>query len=373
MKGVIEKGSLQTKGGKYYAVFNIVKPDGKKSTKWISTGCAVPKEKKKAERFLKAKELEYDVMESSEGPEDDGLIMGSIGSSVGQAIVPVLTPTGQLMYAQNIQVQQPTETPFYSYIQTWLKRKKADSSIDVITYEQYESLCENHLVPYFKKKKCTLETINYRNIQEYIDFEAKCGNKKTKTGLSPKTIGTLKKVSSQIFKTARRDKLITDNPCEFVNVPKQIKSERNILTLEQMQKFFSCIKSEKIYPIIYITTVYGLRRSEVLGIMWDSIDYEKMTVTIKHTVVQGKKLYKKDSTKNESSHRTYPMSSEIKEIFLSLKREEEDNKKRYGKGYINNDYVFKWENGEIIKPDYLNKKLNELLKKMICLTFGFMI
>ena len=50
----------------------------------------------------------------------------------------------------------------------------------------------------------------------------------------------------------------------------------------------------------------------MLGIKWDSIDYENMTVTIKHTVVQGNNLYEKDSTKNESSYRTYPMSEEIK-------------------------------------------------------------
>lgn len=208
-----------------------------------------------------------------------------------------------------------------------------------------------------------LESIDYKAIQDFIDLEAKCGNKLNNKGLSPKSLGILKKTLSQIFKSARRDKLISDNPCEFVKTPKQIKREPNILTLEQLQVLLENIKDENVYPIIYLTSVYGLRRSEVLGIKWDSIDYENMTVTIKHTVVQGNNLYEKDSTKNESSYRTYPMSEKIKEIFLRQKKREEENKQKFGKNYISNDYVFKWDNGEIIKPDYVSKKLGELLEK----------
>lgn len=151
------KGSLQVKGDKYYAVFNIKKTDGKKSTKWINTGFIAPREKKKAEKFLKAKEVELDSK-----PIIDEFAINSENNLSNQPVISLLTPNGQIMFAQNVAVQPKSETLFYVYIQDWLKSKKTNSSIDVVTGEQYEIVCNNHLIPYFKKKKACLNQLIIR-------------------------------------------------------------------------------------------------------------------------------------------------------------------------------------------------------------------
>lgn len=64
--------------------------------------------------------------------------------------------------------------------------------------------------------------------------------------------------------------------------------------------------------LVYITLYYGWRRSEVLGLKWDAIDFESNTISIKHVVVKNKTLVAKDSTKTYSSRRTlkiFPRSS----------------------------------------------------------------
>ena len=88
-----------------------------------------------------------------------------------------------------------------------------------------------------------------------------------------------------------------------------------------------------------------------------------MTVSIKHTVVKGKDIVLKDTTKNDSSRRTYPMSDEIKKIFLNQKKLEEENRKKYKKTYKENDYVFKWDDGELYRPDYLTRRFKKLLEE----------
>lgn len=35
----------------------------------------------------------------------------------------------------------------------------------------------------------------------------------------------------------------------------------------------------------------------------------------------------------------------------------------FGKEYVNNDYIFKWDNGKTYSPDYISKKFSQLLKK----------
>ena len=51
---------------------------------------------------------------------------------------------------------------------------------------------------------------------------------------------------------------------------------------------------------------YGLRRSEVLGLRWQDIDFEKDTMTIQHTVIQGLEgQYYTDNTKSETMAWTF--------------------------------------------------------------------
>jgi len=71
----------------------------------------------------------------------------------------------------------------------------------------------------------------------------------------------------------------------------------------------------------------------------------------------------KDKTKNESSFRSFPLVPEARSIFLAAKREEETNRRLFGKEYHENEYVFKWPDGHPYSPDYATDKFSKLLKK----------
>ncbi len=166
-----------------------------------------------------------------------------------------------------------------------------------------------------------------------------------------------------ICKEAIKNNLILKNPCEFVVLPKQQRREADFYTLEELQQMFQCLKDETLYPLLYFTVMYGLRRSEVLGLKWDSINFASGIVTIKHTVVRFSTVVEKDSTKNASSFRSYPLTAEIKEILLQLKQQENENRKLFGKDYNESDYIFKWADGKPFAPDYVTRNFSQLLKK----------
>ena len=63
------------------------------------------------------------------------------------------------------------------------------------------------------------------------------------------------------------------------------------------------VKNERLYPIIYVTALYGLRRSEVLGLKWDSINFAMQTLTIRHTVARVTKSWRR------TRRRTHPVSA----------------------------------------------------------------
>ena len=124
-------------------------------------------------------------------------------------------------------------------------------------------------------------------------------------------------------------------------MPKSERYNYDFFNLSEINELLNAIKDERLYPLYLITISFGLRRSEVLGIKWDSIDLENKTLEIKHTRVDSYKVIEKDSTKNQSSHRSYPINNEIVNIFVKLKNDERNNKKLFGKEYIKSDYVFK--------------------------------
>lgn len=93
---------------------------------------------------------------------------------------------------------------------------------------------------------------------------------------------------------------------------------------------------------VLIESYYGLRRSEVLGIKWDAIDFDNKTIIIRHTIsqteVDGKlQIVAEDKTKNQSSYRTLPLIPEIEELLLEEKANQEYNKKIFKKSYLNKD------------------------------------
>ena len=313
-------GSLQTKNGKYYAVINLTDINGKRKQKWIATGLELKGNKRNSEQFLRDKIKEYELK-------------------------------GNII---------PTDILFSDYILLWLK--EVQIKIDKNTYLSYSDIIHSHIVPYFNEKKLLLSDVKRTDIQEYINYKFKQGRKDGKGGLSAKTVKSHIVLIKQALKEAVKSNFILSNPSDYVTLPKSKKFEPTFYTNEQLTALFTAIRNDDLFPLIYCTVVFGLRRSEALGLKWDSVNFSNNTLTIKHTVVGTAEIIEKDQTKNASSYRSYPISEEIRNIFLSLKEQERNNRNLFGNEYIENDYIFKWQNGKQYTPDYVTKKFQKLLK-----------
>lgn len=313
-------GSLQTKNDKFYIVLNISE-NGKRKQKWIATGLPVKGNKRKAEQLLRDTLHDYE-----------------------------LTP----------QTAQ-SDVLFADYIRLWLKA--AQRRVDEVTYQGYEILATGHVLPYFEQKGLKLQAVTREVLQAYIDEKARSGRKDGKGGLSPRSVRMHKNILHQTLNMAVKDKLLPSNPCQFVELPRQERSTAQFYSAEQLQKLFDAIRGEPLYPLVKITALYGLRRSEVLGLQWDSIDFGNGRLTIRHTVSKVTKTVAKDKTKTASSYRSFPLTPEAVEIFRKAKDEEAENRRLFGKDYKKNDYIFKWSDGHPFSPDYVTKEFSELLAK----------
>ena len=313
-------GSLTVKNGKYYAVLNVYE-NGKRKKKWISTDLPEKGNKRKAEQFLREKLAEYERME------------GIVRSDV----------------------------KFSDYVRIWLEQ--IARTVDPVTMQGYQVIADGHILPYFDEKKTALADIDCKTLQQYIDTKHTSGRLDGKGGLSPKSIRAHKNIISQALDMAVKNRLIPSNPCQFVILPPLVRYESTFYNDKQLKDLFAALKDDPMLPLVKITALYGLRRSELLGLQWDSIDFEAKTMTIRHTVAKVTEVIAKDKTKNASSRRTFPLTDEALNIFKVAKCQEEQNRIAFGQEYQENPYVFKWPDGHTYSPDYVSHRFNDLLKK----------
>ena len=312
-------GSLQIKNGKYYIIINL-KEDGKRKQKWIATGLDVKSNKRKAEQLLRET-----LVECERNPR---------------------LPASDILFSD--------------YIRAWLK--VAERRVDSVTFQGYKLMANAQVIPYFDQRGIRLQEVTRADLQAFFDEKAARGRKDGKGGLSPSSLRQYKNIILQTLNEAVKNDLIRTNPCQFIELPKKQRYESNYYSAEQLKTLFEMIRDDPIYPLVKITALYGLRRSEVLGLKWDSVDFIAGRLTIKYTVSKVTTAVYKDKTKNSSSHRSFPLTPEALEIFLRAKKEEEENRRLCGKSYQENDFIFKWPEGTPFSPDYVSSHFALLLK-----------
>lgn len=173
----------------------------------------------------------------------------------------------------------------------------------------------------------------------------------------------MKTILNQTLNEAVREELLQVNPCTLLRLPPKSPPQAQFYTAEQLNTLLAAVQDEPMYPIIKTAIVYGLRRSELLGLKWDSIDFENDILTIKHTVVKVYTTVEKDKTKTKSSYRSFPLLPEMRSLFLALQKKSLENERLFKSEYTKTDYVFCWPDGRPVSSDYVSHRFGKLLKK----------
>ena len=80
---------------------------------------------------------------------------------------------------------------------------------------------------------------------------------------------TIKGILSQALSECVKDGLIPTNPCQYVEMPRRERYEAHFYSAKQLQRLIAALNGEPIQTLVRIAALYGLRRSELLGLKWD--------------------------------------------------------------------------------------------------------
>ena len=313
--------SLQEKKGVYYAVFRVVDINGETKQKWVSTKVPVKRgNKREAQRAAQEIASKY----------EEGKI-----------------------------VAYP-RTPFWQWLETWLDQKQ--NEVDLITFQGYESYYRNHIGPYFKQHSVTLTDLSPQDLQLYYNRKIQKPGEHVEGKLSGNSIRRHHVLIRGALEDAVKKNIIPYNPADRVALPKKQKYVGSFYTKQQAVALLEAIKGTVIEGIVTMTIIYGLRRSEAVGLKWEAVNFVNDTFTIQSTVVRFSKVVEKNTTKNQASHRTYPMTPEVKQMLLTIREKQRDMKEVIGDCYVDSGYVFTWEDGRFLNPDYVTRKFSQILK-----------
>lgn len=317
-------GHLQEKKGLFYMVLSYKDCTGKRRTKWFPTGLPVKGNKKRAEAMLMEKRHSY-------VPED------SIENSVIES-----------------------EMLFADYLDQWLKIVK--STIKLITYASYVDAAEKRIKPYFREQGITLADLQASDIQRFYTIQLE--------RVKPTTVIYYHAVIHRALKYAVKTDLILSNPADKVDRPRKEAFQAGFYDKDELNALFGAVKGSQLEIPVMLAGFYGLRRSEVLGLKWDAIDFNNNTITIRHTIttfsIDGKRVtVASDTTKTKSSMRTLPLVPLFRERLLALKAEQQENRRLSGKSYNMRyiDYICVDEIGELTAPNYITGAFPKLLER----------
>ena len=313
-------GHLQEKKGLYYIVLSYVNAVGKRKTKWIPSGLPVKGNKKKAEAML---------------------------IETRKTFVPDEMPIVEDML-------------FADYMLEWLEMTK--HSIATVTYSSYSNMVKTIIVPYFRKLGISLKDIHARDIQTFYTVQLK--------RVKANTVIHYHANIHKALRYAVKTDLIASNPADKIERPKKVVFVGSFYDSDEVNAMFEAAKGTKLEMPILFGAFYGLRRSEIIGLKWNAVDFINDTFTINHTVtscnIDSKHIIiASDTTKTKSSMRTLPLVPAFKEKLLALKEEQEVNKKLCGRSYDKNylDYICVNEMGERVNPSYVTTAFPKLLEK----------
>lgn len=145
--------------------------------------------------------------------------------------------------------------------------------------------------------------------------------------------------------------IIDANPALSLKFPKFAKrgDEKEIIYLDELERILavSTPRRRNFNNMCIFLFNTGMRIGEALALQWEDIDMDEKLIHIRHTVIytQDNNDYKLDTPKTESSIRDIYFNSAVEKLLKEMRKNQIENKLKYGKYYINNDLVFTKENG----------------------------
>lgn len=324
-------GSIQKKDGKWYTVIAVT-INGVRKPHWRTTGLKIKNNKTRAKAILLDRINDYNRR------------------------FPLPAPAGK----PNHKRVNP-DMLFTDYLEHWLDVNS--HNIRYCTYKSREGMLKGRIRKYFDSLGTTVYELEPTEIEEFYATMYE-------DGLKGSTLIHYHQFMNQAMKDAVKHDIIWRNPFDRVTRPKKNHFEGSYLSVEEIHKLLKKLEGDPLLVPVTMACYYGFRRSEVLGLRWQDIDFVNGSISVEGTVVDmhedgSTQLTREDLLKTQKSRRTLPLIPVIRDLLLQTKARQAENRKIWRSAYSDTwtDMICVDELGCLLKPNYVTSHFSDFLKK----------
>ena len=222
------------------------------------------------------------------------------------------------------------------------------------TVDNYKGVVNHRIKPGLGAIK--LDALNPHTIQNYY-------NGLTKEGLAPKTVKNIHGILHKALQQAVSNGYIKTNPADACILPRPIRRELKPLDEDMISAFLRAIQGHQFADLFTVTLFTGMREGEALGLLWDCVDLTKGTLTIDKQLqlIRGSRgQYQMAPTKN-SKGRTISLAPSVVKILRNIKRQQLENRLRYGECWADTGFVFTDELGNHLSASSVYKAFKRVM------------
>lgn len=193
----------------------------------------------------------------------------------------------------------------------------------------------------------------------------KVRGKTTTRPLTSRTVLNVHRCLHTALEQARRYRLIPENPARDARAPSPRKSRVRALTSDEMQRLLDAAGDPETYCILGTILACGLRRSELIGLAFDCIDFDAAKLTVARTVVAiNHQPVVREHAKTETSLRTLALPDELVTMLRDQRARVAENMLAWGRQYRRDPlFVFPGLAGTPMIPSSLTHRLRQVMRR----------
>lgn len=169
------------------------------------------------------------------------------------------------------------------------------------TLEWYRYNIRNHITPHVGTH--WLADLTTDHVQAMLDTLAQ--------RLQPRGVRGVRAVLRRALNVAIARRYISHNAAVHVELPQVLPSQVEPLTRTQAQALLDAVKGHRLELLYWLALVLGLRRGELIALLWEDIDLAAGVVRIAGTLQRVGGAITRVVPKNESSINTMPLPPSI--------------------------------------------------------------
>jgi len=262
----------------------------------------------------------------------------------------------KLKSADDGQHVAPSKLTIAEHVRDRLAQWKTAGEISLNTYERYNHLVENQIVPHIGAK--LVQKLKPIDIEQWHSTLRTEGRKDGKGGISARTITSAHRVLGKALNDAVRHDLVTRNVTgrEGQTAPRVAADEVEIIAADKINEVLTKLRGHAIYHRAVTALFTGLRRGELLALRWTNVDLDAKEIRVREALEETKAGVRvKDTTKTKAGRRDISLPDVVVDVLREVRREQLEQRMALGLGKLDDDaLVFPAIDGGLSRPTNLS-------------------